>query len=368
VDQWNALIAAAGNGWRKKTPGDFKLALDIFNDMVSQKAPGSTLADTKQYSEEDLRLTEGAKPDLYTYNILINIAAKTLSASTLRHATSLLKSSGLAPDRFTHLSLLRYFTHTKQLSGVHSTLLKMQEQGLEVGLDGINACLWAYSHNDRADLASMVYRVLRHHVAPEMTIGEHDIDATIERLASVEGIVIPHGMVPNSITYIIMIQMLAYRGDLIQALNVFIDMLSSPNLEVGAPVERDENRNLKPTNYLPTLPAFRALFLGFSRHAAPPPPKPNATLSARLRSLSNDSPWTLTNLESLFESFIVLPGDTRPNQLVYWIMVAFAKTSENDMAKLRDVWKQLENRFGGPWGGPGHRLQRLRKTLFPHGK
>jgi hypothetical protein len=146
-------------------------------------------------------------------------------------------------------------------------------------------------------------------------------------------------------------------------------MLSSPDIETFAPRVPDENGELVPANYPTTLPVFRALFLGFARHAETAVPKREKDmLSTRLKHLANarspDSPWTLTNLDHLFNSFLELPEGTRPSdRTIYWILVAFDKASGNDVNKLRKVWSQLESRFEGRWGG---RLEKFRKRI--HGE
>jgi hypothetical protein len=364
--QWNALIDCAGKGWRKTRPEDFRNALDIFSDMVSQNAPGMAFTRNQNRGATDQPSGDAVNPDIVTYTTLLNIAARTLSPASLQHATSLLKSSGIPPNRITHLSLLRYFTKTKQLSGVRETLSNMKEQGLEVGLDGVNAVIWAFGFNNQMEVASTIYRVLRHSILPEYDKGEHDIDAAIRYLADAQGLVIPKEMIPNEVTYMIMIQTFAYHGDLIRALHVFMDFLSSLNLEPSAPRVQDEHGNMQPTHYAPTITAFRALFLGFARHGRPPPSKrPN--LAGRLTSLhqpTEDSHWTLDNLHALFNSFLRLPGDVRvPERIVYWVLVAFGKTSGHDAGKLRRALSLMEKRFGGGWGG---RLERIRAKIATH--
>lgn len=362
VWEWNALIDCAGKGWRKTRPADYRSALNIYQDMLSQNEASPGDKDAGQ----DHLATAVATPDIVTYTTLLYIAARTLIPATVRHASALLNSSGIPPNRITHLSVLRYFTRTGQLSGVRSTVMKMKEQSLELGIDGINACLTAFTRNSRMDVASTIYRVLRHHVEPEFDVGEHDIDASIRYLDVVEGIVIAEDIVPDRISYTIMIQGFAYHGELIQALHVFTDMLSSPDLEPFAPRTIDENGESLPVNYPTILPVFRAIFLGFARHAQPPMPKDNQSLAVRLKRISDpsaaESRWTLWHLSCLFKSFLELPPETRPSErTIYWILVAFAKTTGNDKGKLRKVWMQLEKRFGGGWGG---RLARFRQKIF----
>jgi hypothetical protein len=363
LTEWNALIGSAGSGWRKTRPEDFRFSLEIFNDMVSQREPGTNLlGDDHAISMQCSPPAKVAKPDIVTYTTLLTIAARTSSVPVIRHAISILKASGIQPNRITHLSLLKHFAQIKDISGVRSTLTKMKQQGLELGLDGVNGCLWCFGSSSRVDLASKVYRVLRHNVVPD---DKGDIVAITEYLANVHGIVVPDTMVPDTVTYTMMIQILAYHNHFYPSLDVFIDMLSSENVETKALRPHDRGGAQPPANFPPNFPAFRALFLGFARHAIPPSAT-RSTLSTRLRSLAGRPTWTLENLDNIFDIFLALPACARPcRSTLYWIIVAFKKTSGNDVAKLRDVWLRLQEVYPWPWADPGQRLSRLRKEIFP---
>ncbi|KAJ6627502.1 hypothetical protein B0H10DRAFT_390388 [Mycena sp. CBHHK59/15] len=356
--QWNALIDHAGKGLRKARPEDFKLAFDMFTDMVSGKAPGHALSELG-YSLDDVT-TDTPLPNIVTYNILVNHAANTHTRSALSHSTSLLTASGLPPSRITHLALLKYYANTDQLAGVRASLLKMHEQGLELGLDGVNACMWAFSRNRRLDIAMKLYRIIRHNVTPEVHIGPDDVYSAKRSLLE-EGIVVRSDMIPNEVTFTTMIQIMAYHGNLNAALTAFMDMLSSDNVEIGAPLYRDEHGKLRPSPYSPTLPVFRGLFLGFSRHGV------NKAEPDDISQLSINKPqqWVLRNLNSLFEVFLALPEYIRPNtSTIYWAMIAFDRTSNHDIVLLQTIWNRIESRFGGPWAASQHRLAKMRKALF----
>jgi hypothetical protein len=364
LHEWNALIDGAGKGWRMTGIDEYRAALGIYQDMITGRAPGKSIA--RDDEDEREPRSPPIEPDIYTYSILISIASRTLHASAFRHAASLLAASGLPPNRITHLSLLRYFTLTKQLSGVRSTLLKMQEQNLELGLDGVNACLWSYGRNGRVDLVMMIYRLFRHNMVPELYVGEDDVASVARRLRVEEHIIIPPDMKPNEVTFTTVIQILAHHGNLLATLTVFMDMVSSQNLEMGAPLVPDDTGLLKPVPYSPTLPTFRAIFLGFARHGVRLLEDGTAPPQFRATNPPGQPAWSLTNLEALFDTFLALPEHITPNRsIVYWIMVAFERTSGNNVALLRQVWKQLETRFKGPWGGPKNRLRRIRAKLFP---
>ncbi|OJA19240.1 hypothetical protein AZE42_05995 [Rhizopogon vesiculosus] len=355
--EWNALLDCAGKRWRKCSLEDYKAAVEVFSTMTTTPQPSeNTGGDGILAADPDFGRVQ---PDIITYTTLLYIAGRSLDPSAIRHASNLLRASGLPPNRITHLSLLYYYTRTKQLSGVRSTLQKMGEQGFEPGLDGINACIWAYARNGHMDIASTIYRVLRHNLQPELDVGDNDIEAAVKYLLDVESIPVPSKLIPDEITYTALIQSFAYHGQFMKALHVFVDMLSTPNRESKAPMDQTG----EPLFYQPTLAAFRGLFLGFARHAQKPLSlkAPPGSLSERLFP-SQKSDWNLDNLHQVFKAFISLPADTKPSErLIYWILVSFGKASGDDPGKLRKVFLQLEQRFGGGWGG---RLERLRESLF----
>ncbi|KAG2077756.1 hypothetical protein BDR04DRAFT_1066867 [Suillus decipiens] len=354
--EWNALIDCAGKRWRKCTLEDYKAAVEVFSKMTTP--PSENQGDDENLAaEHDFWYVQ---PDIITYTTLLYIAGRSLDPGAIRHASNLLRASGLPPNRITHLSLLHYYTRTGQLSGVRSTLRKMREQGFEPALDGINACIWAYGRNGHMDVVSTIYRVLRHNLQPESDLGEYDIEAAVKYLLDVEGIVIRDDIIPDEITYTSLIQTFSYHGQIMKALNIFVDMLSTPNREPKALVNQQAG---EPSLYQPTLAAFRGIFLGFARHAQKsfPPRTAPGSLSERLRPVQEND-WNLDNLHQVFKAFINLPADVMPNErLIYWILVSFTKASGGDPGKLRKVFLQLEERFGGGWGG---RLAELRQNIF----
>ncbi|KAF9451990.1 hypothetical protein P691DRAFT_661764 [Macrolepiota fuliginosa MF-IS2] len=372
LHEWNALIDHAGKGLRKTRPEDFNNSLSIYYDMVYDRPPGSRFSDAgfddilNPHPESDPidghePHTPAIEPDIHTYTTLIDIAARTGHPPLLYRATMLLKHAKLPPNRITHLSLLKYFTAKKQLSGIRSTLLKMREQNLELGVDGLNACMWAYGHSKRIDTVMMIYRLLRHNVLPE-DYNEYDNIAYVqERLRIEEEIIIPPEWKPNEVTFTLMIQTMAYHGNLLAALSVFLDMLSSPNVEQGAPLVLDENGDLQPTLYSPTIHVFRAIILGFSHHGIDTNTNPT-----RSNMLQHGLEWNLENLQNIFEKFLELPPDTKISEsTIFWTLNSFSKTTNHDIETLRTIWRRLEDRFGRFRGGPKHRLTRWRHKLFP---
>ncbi|RDB20495.1 hypothetical protein Hypma_012463 [Hypsizygus marmoreus] len=369
LHEWNALIDSAWRGMRRTSVVDYENAVSFYKDMTLGLPPGTTLG--QHHRDEELERLRSApvEPDIYTHTTLINIAARTSDSHCFSHASSLLASSGLPPNRLTHLALVKYFTARKQPAGIRSTLMKMQQQGLELGLDGINACLSSYSYNRRLDVVMMIYRLLRHNRSPESDDEAGDLESVAKQLLREELIVVPPDVRPNEVTYTIMIQSMAYHGNLMAMLTVFVDMISASNLETGAPLITNATGEFKPTTYKPTMAIFRAVFLGYARHGFHLPK--DGTIPPRHR--ANNPPgqpsWTLQNLQKLFDAFMNMPAGTHLSQSVkFWVMVAFRKTSGNDISLLRHVWTQMESRFGGSWGGPNNRLQGMRATLFPEGQ
>ncbi|KAJ7283467.1 hypothetical protein C8J57DRAFT_736043 [Mycena rebaudengoi] len=356
--QWNALIDNAGKGQRKARPQDFRLTLDMFTDMVTGKPPGYSLSESGPIPEDANQ--HNPLPDISTYNILMNHAANLRTPTAISRATSLLTASGVPVSRITHLTALKYYANAEELSGVRASLAKMRQQGIELGIDGINASMWAFACRRRLDITMKLYRVLRHNVTPETHLGPDDIYSANQTLLE-ENIVVRPDMVPNAITFTTIIQATSFHGNLNAALTVFMDMLSSNNIEMGAPLYRDEQGILKPSPYSPTLPVFRGLFLGFSRHGVAIPHSDDTSPEQ----LNKPGQWLLRHLQSLFEVFLALPPYIQPtSSTVYWAIVAFDKTSNHDRTLLRIVWTRIEDRFGVTWGSPQHRLSRLRAAIF----
>jgi Pentatricopeptide repeat domain len=346
--EWNALVAHAGSGWRKTKFGSVRNAMNVFNDMRAGRVPSSS-----DVPPPDREFLEGppVEPDIYTYTSLLAIASRTIKAYHVHNISSMLTKAGLPPNRITHLSLMRYFTLRKDFNGIRLTLLKMRQQGLELGLDGLNSCLWAYGRNHRLDVVVTIYRILRHNVVPETSTGLKEINQIIRRLEE-EYIFVEPEIRPNEVTFTTVIQVMAYYGHFSSAIDVFMDLLSFKNLEKGAPVEEISAGVYEPVSYQPSLAVFRAIFLGFSRHAEQD---------------EHLSDWNMDNLSHIFDLFLELPSYCSPNHnTIYFIMLAFDKASGRDMEVLRDVWMRIDRRFGIVLHKVHSvsRLARLRRLLF----
>ncbi|KAF9535010.1 hypothetical protein CPB83DRAFT_755461 [Crepidotus variabilis] len=349
--EYNALVDHAGRGWRKTREEELMHAKRVAEDVAKGRLPGLT-EEAYEFQNEDYA---GLTPDIYTYTTLLATAARASNAKELLNTATIMQRARLPPNRITHLALLHYFTQKQNLGGVRSTLQKMRAQNLELGLDGLNACMWAYGKNNRVDIALMIYRLLRHNVVPESYEGDGDFHTTVAHLAE-EYIFVDSEMRPNEITFTMLVQMMAYLGHFQAVLDILQDLLTFENREPGARLYGVDNSN--PTFYAPTLSVYRNIFLGFSRHGAPPlGTSPDA-----------DTSWNLSNLTDIFERFLHLPSDTRISYAnVDIVMKAFAVTSADNYELLRDVWVALEERFGpiDLRSKITSRLMRLKMKLFP---
>ena len=145
---------------------------------------------------------------------------------------------------------------------------------------------------------------------------------------------------------------MAYHGHFSSSIDVFMDMLSFTNLERGAPVEETPTGIHERVSYRPSLAVFRAIFLGFSRHA-----KQDQHLSD----------WNMDSLSHIFDLFLELPSYSNPNHnTIYFIMLAFDKASGRDIKILRDAWMRIDRRFGIVLhkAHSVSRLARLQQLLF----
>lgn len=305
-------------------------------------------------------------PDIWTFTTILNIAINTSHSRTVRQGLNLLERSGLPPNRVTYLSFIRHYTRTGRVWAIRSTLAQMASRGLELGIDGLNACMWAFGRHNFPEIAHAIYTVLRSNVVADTT---EDIDALKQLLAS-EHIIVPPGLPPDHITYVTMIQILAYRGDLQRSLATFTDYVST----IVAPLEADN-----PNVGVFYLPAFRSLFLGFIRHAQDHRQVPAFSISYGGRhsvhrqltphlafanaGSSDESEWTLEVLDAIFSNFIRLPPGAEPTEnMLFRILSAYSKTTGDDMDKLREVCGRLEERFGGDW--VSNRLVAMRAWIY----
>ncbi|KAF8639621.1 hypothetical protein AX17_000886 [Amanita inopinata Kibby_2008] len=365
LHEWNALIDHAGKGWRRTRLEDWETALSLFNDMVTGRTPGASLSGNIEISGTGTEKDQAVEPDIYTYTTLINIAVDTRHAPAVHRATALLNGARLRPNRVTHLTLLKHFSNARQLSGVRSMIFKMREQELELGLDGLNACIWAYGQNGKPDVAMMIYRLLRHNVSPEHEVdGEGSVHAVAQYLREEEYIIISDSLKPDEATFALVIQVMAYHGNLLATLSVFMDMLAYLCAGRRQSLGRDRPQSVE---FGLMNAAFRAVFLGFSRHGMSRL-REGKQLPPQLR-LTNppDRPqWSLQNLETVFDTFLSMPEEVKASRsTLHWIMDAFDKTSGGDEELLRDVWKKLDARFGMCWVAPTNRLGRWKTRLFP---
>ncbi|KZT27035.1 hypothetical protein NEOLEDRAFT_1061770 [Neolentinus lepideus HHB14362 ss-1] len=355
----NALMDSAGRGARKTQYADYQRSLAIFNDLVAVHNDGGGDDGPRAASNKGGHAAK-ITPDVYSYTTLLNIAARSKDPRVLRHAFKLFRQSKIAPNRVTHLVLLRYFTHKNDSEAIRHTMLLLQEQHIPLDIAALNAIIWAFARNGRLEIAWNIYRVLRHHLMPEEGTGadevegEEDINVVNAQLVH-SRLSIPDNMAPDYITYHVMIQAFAYHGNVAKALQVFVDMLSTP-------IEEPTHPNEVPETFPPTMTAYRAFFHGFARHGRAPsaPNGESPRVVAQREPFVSETGWNWHNLELIFENFLELPDDVRlSDRTVWWIIVAFIKTSGANISELRNMWSRLEERYPGYWSERVRKFQAI---------
>lgn len=368
--EWNLLMDTSAKGWRKTRFEDYKASLRVFNDMLAYQREAresnnpphaSQNRRTNSQEEESILAHDNLAPDIYSYSTLISHAARTLSPRALEHARSLLSSAGINPNCVTLLAQLRLHTYHNQMYGVRRTVAEIRDKGLNLDISGVNSIIWAFAKNEHMEVAEAIYRVLRSNIDTSRpgdgVFGgvDEDIAATVRFLEEMENIVIQPDMVPDRVTYTILIQSYAYRGDLARSLQVFADMLSSPDPfatwrgEVGAEAR-----------FPPVMQIFRGLFLGFYRYGVGPGDHPRGNRRRR-GSRKSGLKWNLDNLYAIYKGFLELPADQQPeDKVVYWLMMAFERCTGGNYRKMEKVWWALERKWGTQWGS---RLREIRRRI-----
>lgn len=381
--QWNLLLDCAGKeGWRRPREEQFRAALALLAEMRGADADATTAGDRRSVHAEGGDggggLARALAPDIYSYTTLIAHAVRSGAPAAVRHAMQLLARAGLSPGVHAHTALLCFFARRGDLAGVRDTLFRMrqqqeraarEEEDDRAGLSQVpfNAVLWAFAYNGRLDVARAMYRVVCGRLASpesESEAGQREHEEEEEEkeeeearleaaLAEREMVLIARNVVPDAATYHILIQAYAYHGDLRGCLEILADMLSASASAAAS------------SSAASRLTAFRAIFLGFARHGV----RANANANAPDQS----SEWTLPTLEALFVRFLELEPsrETRPREnMLFWLVSAFARTSGQDADVLRRVFERVEGRFGYVWtsggaaGGGGGRLARIRERFI----
>jgi len=158
--QWNSLIHHSALGLRKVYTKDYQAALDIFHEMQSLSAmPGNELH---------------CKPDVYTYTTLLSIAIRTGVTENVDHAYSLLRDSNLQQDRVARLAIIPYYSRNRNLRAIRTIADGFARDNEDMGIDGINAYIWAFGRHGHLNAVEEVYQALRSNLSPEDIVGDSE--------------------------------------------------------------------------------------------------------------------------------------------------------------------------------------------------
>lgn len=385
--QWNSLADFAGRGLRRTTLEDYRAVVAVVQDMNNDPHGQS-------------------KPDVVTFNTLLAAATRTREHRAVQHALSLMQASTVPPDRLTFLTLVPFYGRVGELSRARDALAAMVKEGWEVGVDGLTAAIWAWGQAGGYDLevAMGIYRALRRNVWDGgASDRSHPTDALVDEqnpVLNIPGLAppLPPSLIPNRITYTVLIQCLCYHGDLVRALQVYSAYLSSPRELFQELATKRDYLSEEET----TVVIFRAFFLGFVRHCSnsralsrrerslPPrlhsPSPTDVSLLSRLRtrfkspdSLDTPSlpaltaedtvqaildgkghiipthynppnPWTRPALLAVAESYLAALGTTTPHESgLWWLLRAAAGTAEpgRESECVREMWERVKERWDG---------------------
>lgn len=334
TQEWTALIHLAGTGLKNASLEAYNASLDVFNDMMRCHA------EVVERGDHDLAKLVG--PNIVTYTTLLNIAYATRHHSAIKHAIELLNASTKDHNRITFLCSMRHRYMQEGMSGARSILLEMENRSLNIEIDAVNAVINCASMAGQISVVRSIYQALRENLAtmiaeennPHKVLNDLSASDSTPNITTVgvAGIRFPRTLVPDEITYNLVVQAFAYHGYINSALEVFTDMLSTERLPPHSGF------------FQPSYVVFRAFFLGFSKHGTltrksyPPSQK----LSTK------ETGWSWENLEIILSEFFKLSHNEVPHRLnervVWWIMGSVRKTTK-DKQKIRDIWQKLNSRF-----------------------
>lgn len=350
--EWNALMDCSAKGFRTVSGEDYRSAIEVLEMWEeSLKEQGGT-------SERMMKNGKLVKfgPSITTYNILVSIAAQTGNEKLLQDALQRLHQSSFSPDRITYLSQITYQRRSRNLRDIPGLVQSLIRSGFRIETDGANALIWAYAYHDDMETARAMYdRLIRNASRTPKTAIDHPTSLQHQWTRRDPILSIPsvtrdlRYTLPDFITHIIMLQSYAYRGDLPQAIAILQRFLSSLPTDPQARLSIDQK----------TMTAFRALFIGFVRHAVPVcggrfagvtlKEATQLLVSGNIPSYPEESAspnaYSLEALTYIFRSYIALSSTLSsptlpPTQFVRALLLAFQMTS-GDQETVVDVWKTL---------------------------
>jgi len=178
------------------------------------------------------------------------------------------------------------------------------------------------------------------------------------------------------------------------AIMVFRDMMSA---RPGEDPETRVGRRPSPESYSASVDVYRSIFIGFTRHGVAPiaivedrildpldslrkfgmrtwaarrspwgvsrpvVPSSNPNPNPNPNPMAVRSAWTEENLTALFDNFLNVPmfpseqqrgsvgGGPRPlvkPSIVYWALVAYARTTDDDPKSMYGAWRKMAEVFG----------------------
>ncbi len=339
--QWNALLHAAGDTQRRVRSLDYLASVRVLREWREYAAE---LEEAQLHHHDELSTSGGAppipEPTIRTYTTLLSIATRTRLPRLVAHALQLMRESSLAQDRLARLAVLPFYIYKRKFGPVRAIIRDFAEAGTDVGVDGVTVYIWALGRMGYVNEVEEVYAVLKENVRciqGGREAQDQEMDAGAKLLFG-DLLVFPN-VVPNAVTYVSVVQILAFRGHLRRALEVYRDMLAHWQILQDTP-------ELEP---IPTHAVFRALFLGFVRHARAPASESSA-LPPETQGHPKEAPdpveWNLSTLSMLFSKFCALTEDPPNGRMVYWILRSFMKTSDGNVEVIKTVWRTLEMTFG----------------------
>lgn len=348
--EWNLLLDCAAKGSRSTTEKDYQSTLQIYADLqTTQQSPPVA---------HQLRSKNNAKADIVTFTTILAIAVRSRSDNCIRHASELLLQSNLTPNRVTRLVVLSHLGATGKPEMAEQVIAQLQLEGHDVGIDGLNALMWAHARNGHFELPMGIYRTLRRNVS----LSDDSWYSHYTPIADIGEYHIPSGTIPDCATYTLLVQSLAYGGRFFEAVKVFEDLVALPD-----PPLTTKGRKVDPLSNAHLLPVYRALFLGFARHGEYQRPHSkrgfDSSLISRLLKETDPGPWNSENFHTIFNMFLATCDDLSPSErTIYWIMIAAGRVSGNDEVRMANIWRRLNATFekrSGWRGRMGRMSQRL---------
>ncbi|KAH8151121.1 uncharacterized protein LAJ45_04823 [Morchella importuna] len=335
--EYNAAISFVARSFDAVTPSDAKAAIHLWQQSESPTTTTTAAA------------AAGVPSDITTFNILLDMASKSDTPLLVEWLLRELSSRGMAPDRFTHTTLITYHGLRGDGEGVRMAYRALVDAGEIVDTVVLNAVMAAFLRAGQPQSAEYIYENMKRaaldpgHPPPARGPADRDwvgkrrwakvLKAVAERRRRIIGGYMKEfnaSLAPDVYTFNMVVLQSAKTGDYERAMALFREMGV-----LGVRVDET---------------ILVALLKGFYWYGG-----------------MSQTPWTPERLEEVVAwAFDARRGIVMEKSLAKWILMSTARVYNSKELVLK-IWPRITKRWVRQGGEVDPETREVLKGLVGHG-